>query len=84
MSAGFLGRLYRLGRNLVSYGLGGGSSAPAVTPIVEVCVSRTIHAGPTVVRRIEAVAVTREIDLDIAALRPIQPGPRVTRIIPSC
>ena len=33
MAAGFLGRFYRLGRNLISYGLGGGSGAPPVVPV---------------------------------------------------
>lgn len=28
MAAGFLGRIYRLGKNLITWGLGGGSGAP--------------------------------------------------------
>ena len=40
MAAGFLGRFYRLGRNLINYGLGGGSGAP---PVVLVPVPGCAH-----------------------------------------
>jgi hypothetical protein len=84
VSAGFLGRLYRLGRNLVSYGLGGGSSAPTVTSIVEVCVTRSIPAGPVIMRPLAPCAVTRAIDATIPVRRPIPGTNRVTRTMPSC
>ena len=35
MAAGFLGRVFRLGQALVSYGLGGGSGTPTTPVYIE-------------------------------------------------
>lgn len=47
MAAGFLGRFYRLGRNLIAYGLGGSGAPPVVLVPIPGC--GTITFEPTAI-----------------------------------
>lgn len=65
MATGFLGRVYRLGRNLLTYGLGAGSGvAPPPAPVhVPGCVTSSIESTATVTMNFESTAsVTIAID----------------------
>ncbi len=62
MAAGFLGRVFRLGRALVSYGLGGGPHVGYVT----VCGTSPLDVG---------VSASRRIDLGVFGTSPLDVGP---------
>ena len=85
MAANFLGRIYRLGRALVSYGLGPAPSATAIVPVVGVCMVRSLDATVTAARPLaRAVTVSRSLDAGLATARAVAPAIRVTRHLPEC